>query len=76
LPPARRGCVKTATTTRPVVALDLESDPVKSGLVKSIARPGGNLTGLFFDFPGFSAKWLQLLAYGDSYSLGASHTGL
>ena len=44
------------------MALDLESDPVKSGLVKSIARPGGNLTGLFFDFPEFSAKWLQLLA--------------
>jgi putative ABC transport system substrate-binding protein len=53
---------KSATTTTPIVALDLESDPVKSGLVKSIARPGGNLTGLFFDFPEFSAKWLQLLA--------------
>jgi len=51
-----------ATRTIPIVALDLESDPVKSGLVKSIARPGGNLTGLFFDFPEFSAKWLQLLA--------------
>ena len=54
--------VRAATTTIPIVALDLESDPVKSGLVKSIARPGGNLTGLFFDFPEFSAKWLQLLA--------------
>jgi putative ABC transport system substrate-binding protein len=53
---------QAATTTIPIVALDLESDPVKSGLVKSIARPGGNLTGLFFDFPEFSAKWLQLLA--------------
>jgi len=53
---------KSATTTTPIVALDLESDPVKSGLVKSIARPGGNLTGLFFNFPEFSAKWLQLMA--------------
>src|SRR5262249_46327161 len=54
--------MRAATTTIPIVALDLESDPVKSGLVESIARPGGNLTGLFFDFPEFSAKWLQLLA--------------
>jgi ABC-type uncharacterized transport system substrate-binding protein len=51
-----------ATKTIPIVALDLESDPVKSGLVQSIARPGGNLTGIFFDFPEFSAKWLQLLS--------------
>jgi putative ABC transport system substrate-binding protein len=54
--------MRAATTTIPIVALDLESDPVNSGLVQSIARPGGNLTGLFFDFPEFSAKWLQLLA--------------
>ena len=51
-----------ATRTIPIVALDLESDPVKSGFVQSIARPGGNLTGIFFDFPEFSAKWLQLLS--------------
>jgi putative ABC transport system substrate-binding protein len=50
------------STTIPIVAMDLESDPVRSGLVASIARPGGNLTGLFFDFPEFSAKWLQMLA--------------
>jgi putative tryptophan/tyrosine transport system substrate-binding protein len=50
-----------ATKSIPIVALDLESDPVRSGFVQSIARPGGNLTGLFFDFPEFSAKWLQLL---------------
>jgi putative ABC transport system substrate-binding protein len=48
-------------STIPIVALDLESDPVKSGLVASIARPGGNLTGLFFDFPDFTGKWLELL---------------
>jgi putative tryptophan/tyrosine transport system substrate-binding protein len=51
-----------ATKAIPIVALDLESDPVKSGFVQSIARPGGNLTGIFFDFPEFSAKWLQLLS--------------
>jgi len=53
---------KAATTTIPIVALDLEADPVKDALVQSIARPGGNLTGMFFDFPDFAKKWLQLLA--------------
>src|SRR5262245_4969692 len=45
----------------PVVGLDLETDPVQSGLVSSLSRPGGNLTGVFFDFPDFSTKWLELL---------------
>ena len=53
---------RDATKTIPIVALDLEADPVKDGLVESIARPGGNLTGMFFDFPDFAKKWLQLLA--------------
>jgi putative ABC transport system substrate-binding protein len=34
---------------------------VASGLVASLARPGGNVTGVFLDFPDFSAKCLQLL---------------
>jgi ABC-type uncharacterized transport system substrate-binding protein len=50
-----------ATKSIPVIALDLESDPVGSGLVASLARPGGNVTGVFLDFPEFSAKCLQLL---------------
>lgn len=50
-----------ATKTIPIVAMDLETDPVKDGLVASIARPGGNVTGLFFDFPEFAAKWVELL---------------
>jgi ABC-type uncharacterized transport system substrate-binding protein len=52
---------RQATRTIPIVALDLESDPVGSGLVASLARPGGNITGLFFDFPDFTKKWLELL---------------
>src|SRR5215831_15551668 len=50
-----------SVTTTPIVALDLESDPVNSGLIASLSRPGGQVTGIFFDFPEFSKKWLQLL---------------
>jgi putative ABC transport system substrate-binding protein len=52
---------RQATRAIPIVALDLESDPVGSGIVASLARPGGNVTGLFFDFPDFTKKWLELL---------------
>ena len=34
---------RNATTSIPVVALDLESDPLAKGYVKSLARPGGNI---------------------------------
>ena len=53
--------VKAATQTVPILAVDLESDPVASSFVASLARPGRNLTGIFLDFPEFSAKLLQLL---------------
>jgi putative ABC transport system substrate-binding protein len=43
--------VMNATSTIPIVGIDLESDPVASGWVKSLARPGGNFTGLFLDIP-------------------------
>ena len=51
---------KDGTTTIPVVFI--ASDPLGSGLVPSLARPGGNLTG-FSLFLGdeFSSKWLELL---------------
>ena len=51
---------KSATTTIPIVFI--ASDPLGSGLVHSLARPGGNLTG-FSLFLGdeFSSKWLELL---------------
>ena len=44
-----------------MVALDLESDPIASGLAASYAKPGGNITGLFLDFPDVAGKWLELL---------------
>ena len=50
-----------ATTSIPIVAVDLESDPIALGFAKSLSHPGGNITGLFLDFPELSGKWLQLL---------------
>jgi putative tryptophan/tyrosine transport system substrate-binding protein len=50
---------RAATKELPIVANDLESDPVASGYVESLARPGGNLTGVFLDAPGLCGKWLQ-----------------
>jgi putative ABC transport system substrate-binding protein len=52
---------RSATTTIPIVAFDLESDPIGSGLINSFSRPGGQVTGVFFDFPEFGKKWLELL---------------
>jgi putative ABC transport system substrate-binding protein len=51
----------SATSTIPIVALDLESDPVASGFVKTLPRPGGNVTGVFMDFPELAGKWLEIM---------------
>src|SRR5438552_14660959 len=50
-----------ATRTIPIVALDLETDPVQAGWAKSLAHPGGNVTGLFLDLSALTGKWLELL---------------
>ena len=49
-----------ATRGIPIVAVDLESDPIALGYAKTLARPGGNVTGVFLDLPELSAKQLQL----------------
>src|SRR5262249_8874450 len=49
-------------TTRTVPLLFLQvTDPVSSGYVASLARPGGNATGFALFESGISAKWLELL---------------
>lgn len=58
--PAVLAAVKS-TSSIPIVAVDLESDPVASNFARSLSRPGGNVTGLFLDFPELSGKWIQLL---------------
>jgi len=49
------------TRTTPIVAIDLETDPVRAGLAASLARPEGNVTGLFMDQPSIAGKWIDLL---------------
>lgn len=52
--------VKNATTTVPLVMVAV-GDPIGTGLVPSLARPGGNLTGLSSVAPDLEGKRLQLL---------------
>ncbi len=52
---------RRATNTIPIVGVDLESDPVANGWAQSLARPGGNITGLFLDLPQLGGKQIELL---------------
>jgi putative tryptophan/tyrosine transport system substrate-binding protein len=55
-----REAARKATTTIPIVTLS-GSDPVREGWAKSLAQPGGNVTGLTFTFPELGPKRLELL---------------
>ena len=52
---------RAVTKTIPIVVGDLETDPIANGIAATLARPGGNITGVYFDFPDFSTKWIELL---------------
>lgn len=58
---AANAAAKAATRTIPIVGTDTTVDPVAGGLVASLAKPGGNITGLFFDFRELMGKLLELL---------------
>jgi len=51
---------KAAAGNLPIV-MTFVSDPVGSGFIDSLARPGGNITGLTNLGPELSAKWIELL---------------
>jgi putative ABC transport system substrate-binding protein len=52
---------KTATRTIPIVIAPASSDAVATGLISSLARPGGNVTGLTDELGQLSAKRMELL---------------
>src|SRR5499433_4000416 len=63
---------RSATRTNPIVAIDFETDPVASGVAASLARPGGNITGVFLDFPDFTAKCMEMLVESNPKVLRAA----
>jgi len=52
---------RQASQTVPLVALDLESDPIATGAARSLNRPGGKVTGIFLDAPEIAGKWIQII---------------
>jgi putative ABC transport system substrate-binding protein len=50
-----------ATKAIPIVGYDYETDPIAAGFAVSLARPGGNVTGVFLDQATVSAKHVELL---------------
>jgi putative ABC transport system substrate-binding protein len=51
----------TASRTVPIVMVAIDYDPLTGGYIASLARPGGNVTGVFFQQVELTAKRLQLL---------------
>ena len=45
----------------PIIGIDLESDPERSGFVQSLSRPGGSITGIWLDMPEMAGKLVELL---------------
>ena len=58
--PAVNRSAKEATVKIPIV-LGFDNDPVGNGFVGSLARPGGNITGLSTHYPEISGKQVELL---------------
>ena len=59
--PSAIRAARDATATIPIVMAFSGEDPVKSGLVASLARPGGNITGMTSISSILAPKWIQLL---------------
>ena len=58
--PQAAAALKSATATIPIVFVGI-ADPVAIGLVQSLSRPGGNITGLATLVPGFVNKEIEIL---------------
>lgn len=59
--PAALDAAVHATSAVPIVALDLETDPLRSGLVRSLEHPRTNVTGVFLDQNAMAGKWLEMM---------------
>ncbi len=59
--PAAVEAASAAMKSIPIIAVDHGTDPIAAGYVKTLAHPGGNLSGIFLDFPELAGKWLELL---------------
>ena len=71
---------KQATSTIPIIMAGIGADPVAAGLVASLARPGGNVTGVTVDAGESWGKGLELLEEAatsgiDLYLCGHTHGG-
>ena len=54
------GALARETRTIPIVFVNV-GDPIASGFAASLARPGGNITGLTVETPAHGGKWVELL---------------
>ena len=52
--------VRKTTATIPIVMVAIDYDPIKAGYVAALARPGGNVTGVFFQQLELSGKRLEI----------------
>ena len=59
--PSALQAASRVTKTLPIIAIDLETDPVSAGYAASFGRPGDNVSGLFLDQPSIAGKWIELL---------------
>ena len=60
-PEAALRAARDATSTIPIVMGAVNYDPMAQGYIDGLARPGGNMTGVFFMQPALTAKRLELL---------------
>jgi putative ABC transport system substrate-binding protein len=58
---AKLKAAKAATATTPIVMIAISFDPLARGYVQSLARPGGNITGVFLNNVELTGKRLELL---------------
>ena len=52
--------VRKTTSTMPIVMIAIDYDPIKAGYISSLAHPGGNITGVFFQQLELTSKRLEI----------------